>query len=183
MEQTMTASHEKQTSPSITEIIATQKDKLLARTESNMRNSPMGPRVSFADDGTPRIRAFVLDEDAYMGYIEDSAYVGAVFMPDEIVIEVYYPYSTSKSHRWYSFNETTGIATKHVETKDTDGHAELPIEPTEAEIVKNAQDIIWYLRELDDDMVPTFEYQHQEDVRRQKWNGKEPFMFSLDQLK
>jgi hypothetical protein len=179
----MATSYEKQTNPTVAEIIASQRSVLLARTEQKQRNWQMGPRVSFAEDGSPRIRAFVLDEDAYMGYIEDSAYVGVAFMPDEVVIEVYYPYSTSKSHRWYSFNEATGIATKHVETKDTEGHFELPIEPTQPEIEKNAQDIIWYLRELDDDMVLTFEYQHQEDVRRQKWNGKEPFMFSLDQLK
>jgi hypothetical protein len=178
----MTTSFEKRPSPSTAELIAAQKEKLLARTEETQRYQVRGPRVSYAQDGTPRIRAFVLDEDAYMGYIEDSAYVGVVFLNDEILIEVYYPHSSSKSHRWYSFNETTGVATKHVETKDTAGHEELPIEPTSAEIQKNAEDIMWYLREIDDDLVATFEWQHQDDVRRQEWNGKVPFMFDLEQL-
>jgi hypothetical protein len=164
------------------EIILVNKSRLFERTDETERYWQRSPRITYSAEGTPRVRAYVLDEDAYMGYIEKSAYVGVAFLPDEIVIETYFANSVSKAHIWYSYNEQTQVATKHTETKDTEGQSILPMAPTDTESEQNAKEISWYLRVLANDLVPTYEWQHQEDVRRQGWNGSVPFTFTLPQL-
>lgn len=165
------------------DIVMDSKERLMLRTDDLRQYWQGGPRLSYTSDGTPRIRADKINEDAYMGHLEGTAYIGVAFMPNEILIEAYYPYSAQKSHIWYSYNEETKVATKHKETIDTEGYSELPMPPTEIESEQNANDISWYLRVLAYDLVPTFEWQHNDDLERQKLRGKEPFMFELEQLR
>jgi hypothetical protein len=124
----------------------------------------------------------VLDDDAYMGYLSDTHYLGVVFLEQELLVEAYYPYSENRYHEWLSINYETGVATSHVETKNTLAQDELPIPPTQIESDKNVIRLLSLLRPMGNTLVPSFEWQHEEDKRRQDWNGKEPFMLHLEQL-
>lgn len=73
-------------------------------------NSPEAT-VTHSANGTPRVRAYVVDEDAYMGYIEHSAFYGIAPSETEAgtyVLESYFPNSTSKSHYLWKFKPTEG---------------------------------------------------------------------------
>lgn len=67
--------------------------------------------VTQSEHGTPRVRAYVLDDDAGLGYFDYNAYYGLA--PSEqtegaFVLESYFDKGSSNSHYRWKFNPETG---------------------------------------------------------------------------
>lgn len=78
-----------------------------------------------AADSTPRVRAFIPDEDGYAGWLDGAMFVGASKVQhngeDKYVVETHFPYGKDRRTYFWEFNPDNSELFVKITSGDVDG--------------------------------------------------------------
>lgn len=152
------------------EIQAAREKLLNERVDKFIGRVAMLP-ITQASDGTPRVRGYIIDSDGYAGYVEDSHYAGAAFLPESTLLEIHYPIkSQPKTYKYRIDHERLQFSVE----MESNGQHMLAVGLTDDEAKRHLYAVRNVLGELGEIGVRSYEDEYKYQIKRAEEHAKHP---------